>query len=339
MSLNRVHAALLAAMIGLTGAACSQILGTLRPDLRDAEDNSQDRPTVGGTWSERGLLDDDPQQDSGGDPSDRYARLGHADRGPASAGYDAPRDSDSWITEEGAQANRRDMDRTGVNQSPGPNPQYRNGNRATKADFVDDGRSEGSLWASDGQTNYYFTKNKVRGVGDIVSVKIEPDLIRDLGIEVRRTLTPQEKDTEYALAKDRIRARAMGVPQSDSVAATSAAPQRSPADAQGGQQQQQPQDATPPRKINDADLPEPTLQDLNVAASLEVKPGDLMMGEIVQRYPNGNYKIQATKRIPYKNGAPRLVTLVGIAKGSDIGEDDTIASGKLYEYRIEAKPQ
>jgi flagellar basal body L-ring protein FlgH len=60
------------------------------------------------------------------------------------------------------------------------------------------------------------------------------------------------------------------------------------------------------------------------------------MAEIVERYPNGNYKIRGTKRVLYKNGSPRLATVVAVAKGTDIGEDDVINSGKLYEYRLEA---
>jgi flagellar basal body L-ring protein FlgH len=60
------------------------------------------------------------------------------------------------------------------------------------------------------------------------------------------------------------------------------------------------------------------------------------MAEIIERYPNGNYKIRGTKRVLYKNGTPRLVNLVGVVRGSDIAEDDTVPSGKLYEYRLEA---
>ena len=81
---------------------------------------------------------------------------------------------------------------------------------------------------------------------------------------------------------------------------------------------------------------EATPDDVDVGKSLAIKPGDTMMAEILDRYPNGNYKIRGTKRILYKGGRPRLVNLVGIARSQDIGEDDVIASGKLYEYRLEA---
>jgi flagellar basal body L-ring protein FlgH len=58
------------------------------------------------------------------------------------------------------------------------------------------------------------------------------------------------------------------------------------------------------------------------------------MTEIVERYPNGNYKIRGTRRIPYRTGY-RMLSMVGIVKGSDISDDDSVVSGKLYEYRLE----
>ena len=79
-----------------------------------------------------------------------------------------------------------------------------------------------------------------------------------------------------------------------------------------------------------------TQADIDVARSLDVKQGDTIMAEITDRYANGNYKIRGTKRIQYKGGPPRLITIVGVARGQDIGEDDLVASGKLYEYRIQA---
>ena len=32
----------------------------------------------------------------------------------------------------------------------------------------------------------YFTKNKIRGVGDILTITADADLVRDIGVEVRR---------------------------------------------------------------------------------------------------------------------------------------------------------
>jgi flagellar basal body L-ring protein FlgH len=77
-----------------------------------------------------------------------------------------------------------------------------------------------------------------------------------------------------------------------------------------------------------------TLSDIDLAPVLQMKAGDTVMTEIIERYPNGNYKVRGTKRVPYRGGY-RMLTMVAIAKSADIGEDDTIGSGKLYEYRLE----
>ena len=60
----------------------------------------------------------------------------------------------------------------------------------------------------------------------------------------------------------------------------------------------------------------------------------LRIAEIVERYPNGNYKVRGSKKVKYRGGS-RLITMVGVVKGTDIAEDDTVNSGKLYEYRPE----
>src|SRR5262249_13780865 len=156
------------------------------------------------------------------DSDDRYAMVGHAERGLASADrtFDSSEGGRSWVTAERAEANARDRlrgtsDDPSVTMSNTPNldppvrRMYKNGSRATRADFVDDGGNEGSLWGSDGQTNYYFTKNKVRGLGDIVTVTLENELLKDVNAEVKRTLTPREREHEVALAQERIRAHAL----------------------------------------------------------------------------------------------------------------------------------
>src|SRR5690606_15310493 len=54
--------------------------------------------------------------------------------------------------------------------------------------------------------------------------------------------------------------------------------------------------------------------DLDLTPSLGIQAGESMMAEIIERYPNGNYKVRATKRVPFK-GSTRMVTLVAIARG------------------------
>jgi flagellar basal body L-ring protein FlgH len=327
--------ALLAILAGSTG--CAQLMGALRRDLDDGDAYADAPPTTGGRWSERGFLSPDlPEGGNGG-------AVGHNERGPASDG--GRHGSGSWLSDDAAAANHRDAmrgwDEDEGEQEPNPNTdpvmdppvkrQYRNGVRATRADFVDDSQNEGSLWASDGQTNYYFSKNKVRGVGDILTINLEAGLVRDIAQDARRTLSPREREFEMNLAQERLRAKALGLPGpdgpadgKDQVASSAAAPARSPAASPS---------ATPAPEV---DIPSAKLTDIDVGKSLALKAGDTMMAEIVERYPNGNYKIRGTKRVPYKGGPPRFVNLTAVVKGTDIAEDDTVASSKLYEYRIDA---
>jgi flagellar basal body L-ring protein FlgH len=313
-------------------------LGNLRRDLDDSDPYTE--PTYGGRFTEQGYL------------SDRYSAVGHSERGPASDDGPAPQGDGSWVSQERAQANARDRQRWNASDDDGssdavtmsntPNLDppvkrlYKNGNRATRADFVDDASNEGSLWGSDGQTNYYFTKNKVRGVGDLLTVTIEGELLKDIAAEVKRTLTPKEREFELARAQDRLNAQANGLPDPDAPKKDGAQPgsdQVATSQAAPGQPGAQPS-ATPQQAPKEAR--EATPADVDVGRSLELKSGDVLMAEIVERYPNGNYKIRGTKRVQYKGGPPRLVTLVAVARAQDIGEDDVIPSGKLYEYRIEA---
>lgn len=300
-----------------TAMSCSSLLSNIRRDIDDP--TAWDAPTVGGRWAERGLLD------------------GGGSRGPASEGRAAQQ---SWISPEQRDVNTRDTQRgpaagaasdgsmaysSNPVNPPDSQSVYKNGMRATRADFVDDSQNEGSLWASDGQTNYYFTKNKVRGVGDIITIVMEKDLVQDTGTEITRTLNVREREYELALAQARIQNEATakdenGQPlNADTVTTTAAAPERQPASA----------DAAAAAGVRKA-----TWADVDVLKSLDLKEGATMMGEILERFPNGNYKVRATKRVRYNNSI-RLVTLLGVAKGSDIDDNDTIKSGKLYEYRLE----
>lgn len=334
---------LFALMVLVVTNGCASVL-SLRKDFDDSETTYG--PVVGGQWAERGFLSESMSE--GGPYSDRT--IGHQERAPASMAYGEPGGArDGWINRNQADANLRDSVRGGeeaeevtFNNTPNLQPStkrlYKNGMRATRADFIDESPNEGSLWASDGQTNYYFTKNKIRGIGDIVTVKTEDDLIRDMGLEIRRGLLPMEKARELGLAQERIRSKFTSA-GSDTVASSAAAPDRAPAgsgDAAKGQAAQADNKKAAAKPIAAGDIPQATLADIDVAKGLEIKAGDPILAEIVERYPNGNYKIRGTKRVAYRNGSPRLVTLLGVVRGADIGEDDTVTSGKLYEYRLEA---
>ncbi len=227
---------------------------------------------------------------------------------------------------------------------------FKNGRRATRDDFIDQSQEEGSLWASSGQTNYYFTKNKVRSPGDIVTVKIENDLYRGISEEIKKSLSMDEKTVELIDAKEHLREKLLKniVPDGKDRLTTSAAAPEKPTDPAAS--------ATPPVDYTggagatnsaarttgltaleaEKQIMQLSMSELDIASSLEIKNGDMMMGEIIGRYPNGNYKIRANKKVLYKKGQAREVTVFAIVKASDIGEDtDAVNSGKLYDYQVE----
>jgi flagellar basal body L-ring protein FlgH len=76
---------------------------------------------------------------------------------------------------------------------------------------------------------------------------------------------------------------------------------------------------------------------LDLSEAINLKAGESVMAEIVDRYPNGNYKIRATRQISYR-GQKRLMKVLGIVRGSDVEGNETVPTGKLYEYSINVYP-
>ena len=238
--------------------------------------------------------------------------------------------------------------------------------RATKEDFVDKSQDEGSLWASSGQTNYYFTKNRIRSPGDIVSLVVEDDLYRQIVNEIRQTFSIQEQKQEVALLREEIKEKLLNssAQAHDSLVTSSAAPQKAgekapektpnatPSPTATGPKVETPQVAGASSTAAQAPGAPPAVPmtpaeaekiaekygfaDVDILPLLDLKSGEKFMGEIVQRYPNGNYQIRGTKRVNYKRGESRNVTVLGVVKAAEINEEtDVVASGKLYETQID----
>jgi flagellar basal body L-ring protein FlgH len=341
-------------VLAVFNVSCGNFIQNLRkgldePDSIQAEQFAEDSdPTYGGNWSERGYLS-------------REATRGN--RSPA---------SQSELNDDDARGGWSSTRSSPISTSTVPNLEpesrknYKNGSRATRDDFVDQSQEEGSLWASNGQTNYYFTRNKVRSPGDIITLLIDNSLYRDIGAEIKRALSPREKQNEVdqvqAQFKNKFMAGVRGT-KTDQLSVSAAAPESSskPSPAEpvvDAKASAAPASVAPvanaeinsviaptvapntlatmsPEELEKL-VPRATLSDVDIYPLLDFKPGETMMGEIIERYPNGNYKVRTVKKVPYKRGTAKLVSVVGIVKGSDITEDtDVINAGKLYEYRVE----
>lgn len=288
-------------LLSVIFSGCSSLLGDVRPSLEDQ--TYYDAGTVGGQWPEGSQLSD------GDYHTGNYFNDGSS---PESSYNERDR---TWISEEHRKNDMREGYRQGMSYGQNPNVPpsvkraYQSKKRATKEDFIDRSQNEASLWASTGQTNYFFTKNRIRSVGDIVTVSIEEGLIGDIANEVKRTLNQEEVEAELEDAQARIERQALE-------------------SAGGGKKKG---DET----IEEIDVPDASYADIDIKEKIGVKPGEIMMAEILERYPNGNYKIRAVKRVPYR-GTVRNVTMMAIAQSKEVEEGDIVKSGKLYEYRLKA---
>lgn len=307
----------------LLTTSCAQLMGGLRRDLDDGY-VADPRPTRGGLLADLAEADEYSQYPQGGGyraPASEagrnsaqngswISRMGGelASRGPASdAGGDqrGQRGQDDEYNEEDSAPARR--------QEPALS------RRATRSDFIDGAEDAGSLWSTGGQTNFFFSKNRTRQPGDLVTITIEADMIRDIAAEVKRSLRPEEREQEIALLEKSGAASKAG--KQANVPATPAAEVKS---------DEVKKSSASPDQEGRLSFAQVDLQD-----AIGVKAGDTLLAEVVERFPNGNYKIRGTKRLPFR-GATRLMTLVGVVRGNDLSDDDKVNSGKLYEYRLEA---
>jgi hypothetical protein len=187
------------------------------------------------------------------------------------------------------------------------------GSKKSRLNFVEVPDSEGSLWSSTGQVNYYFTKNPTRAVGDLIAMVVQAPLYKDIIQEVKRSLSPFERMSELTQLREKAR---------EKVDQASKGPVPLP---------------TPSLVQEAVKLGGKLLfEDVDLVGTLELKESDVMMGEVLERFPNGNYRVRFHKRIPYRNGLARKVMITGVVKGLDIQEEmENFPSGRMYEYRVD----
>lgn len=189
--------------------------------------------------------------------------------------------------------------------------------RSTKRDLWDNAPADGSLWSGEGDVNFFFTRSKIRNMGDIVNIKMQEPLVKQIASEVKRNLTPAEQQVELAIAtKGKIAAA-----NADSAKRGLASVTED--ELKGGDVTDAYNSMSKAVQWSQVDL----------STEIGIKNDEEIRAEVIDRYPNGNYKVRAVKQISYR-GRPRVVSLVGVAAANDFDEQDTIQSGKLYEYQV-----
>lgn len=311
---RKVYLTTLLFLVVVSLSACGKLFGDVRPDLNDKQ---YDQPTYGGAWPEGGVL----AQEENDLKKNNYGKIGHNDRNLASAAKGYYHDQDYTDYEQRAKDlnQKADDEEAAVRAQPQgiyQNKIYKMGERATSRDFIDEDQNEGSLWASHGETNYYFTKNKIRSVGDLVTVTLEKDFVRDAQAEFMRSLNPDEREFELRNAQENLK--------TDAIAKNKKKAPGTP--AKGAAEEPE-----------EPDVRKAMLTDVKASEIFELKEGDKIMAEVMERYPNGNYKIRGVKRVPYRNTF-RNVTMLAIAKGTSVSDKDELTTGNLYEYKMEVYP-
>jgi hypothetical protein len=188
--------------------------------------------------------------------------------------------------------------------------------RLTRNDFIDQSQGDGSLWTGENDGNYFYSKTKVRARGDIVSIRAEDELIKQIGEEIKKTLSPAEQEVEMALYL-----------------------KNNPA-AQGDK------DVEAFRKVKDENLNTAAAEDvkekmekavrwsqIDLSKAISLQPNEEFRAEIIDRFQNGNYKVKTVKRVLYR-GSSKSVSVVAVAPAADFDDTDSIKSGKLYEYKV-----
>jgi flagellar basal body L-ring protein FlgH len=198
----------------------------------------------------------------------------------------------------------------------GKNSNFARGDRATRADFQDNTPSDGSLWANENDGNYFFTKGKVRTMGDIISIKLEDPMVKQFAEEIKKTLSPAEQEVEMALYRKN---DAAAKDDKDLTAYRNVASEDLKTDEAG--------------EVKTRMEKAVRWSQVDLAKVIGFTPNEELRAEIIDRYQNGNYKIRAVKRVLYR-GSSKLVSIVGVAPANDFDDKDLIASGKLYEYKI-----
>jgi flagellar basal body L-ring protein FlgH len=190
------------------------------------------------------------------------------------------------------------------------------GDRATRDDFYDNAPGDGSLWSKENDANYFFTKGKNHTTGDIISVKLEDSMVKQVAEEVKKSLTPAEQEVEMALY----------LKNNDAA--------------------KNDQDLKAYRNVASEDLKSAEAQaveakmekavrwsQVDLSKVIGMNPNEELRAEIIDRFQNGNFKIRAVKRVLYR-GSSKTISMVAVAPAADLDDKDTINSGKLYEYKV-----
>lgn len=167
---------------------------------------------------------------------------------------------------------------------------------------------EASLWNQDTQDNFYFSKNILHKVGDILIVKVEPEVNDALNLKIAAALG--RSGLQQVVADEAGKAAGDAVSQKVGTAL-------------GNQ--------------NIGNAAGAAVADRTIA-SLDSKPRyvdvDEMSVRITELLPRNSYRIEGSKRVFVKT-TPYTLRYSGVVRDDDLGPSSVIASSKVIDSKME----
>lgn len=203
--------------------------------------------------------------------------------------------------------------------------QYKKMTRSKMEEESDLGSSAGSMWMMDGQTSYLFAQNKARKEGDIVNIKMEGAVLRQVDMKVSvikkllKQLEDQEKEAEAQKKLALLAAEAEKAKKEGREPASLTTPNLT----EKAGVMLPPSDRTPAPGNTAAAKEEKN--DLSEVGQVQVK--------IAERLADGNYRVKGTQ--PFMIGKREFkVILAGIIKPEDYN-DEGVSSNKILDPQMD----
>ena len=180
-----------------------------------------------------------------------------------------------------------------------------------REDFIDKNANENSLWDGQGQSNYLFTNNRRREMGDLITADVERELRREIQYQLWQTLPPEDRHMRRPAS-------------SDTVSNVASAPTNG--------------DSTDPAKK--ADAGKSTLEKNKDAAEEAAKSNLMQNGkdddtvrmEVAENAGNGLVRLVGQKRVIY-HGIAHVIEVTALVNNKDIDDQNHLKSSSFLDMQ------
>lgn len=182
--------------------------------------------------------------------------------------------------------------------------------RVKKEDFNPDNFNDGSLWREKGQVNYLFTENRVRNVGDILTIKVEKDMREDIVEQLREHALTKAYKRRLEFRKKRLERRKRALAKASGSKNKDLA-----------EKSKQALETTKEGEAKEAEKAKKESEKLD-------RESDIVLVEVVDRFANGSYRVKGVKEVLFR-GKKRALEVSGLVQDKDITNDSVVKSSDV----------